>query len=635
MHGMLRTWKLLTGLCLAALICLWPGQLPAASAQGTPVCAELVVNGGFETPGAAWVLGASPAPPQYVTYNRASGAYSLLLGIADGVNRQAFSSARQTVAIPAAQRVTLSFSFYPQMTGAPTTDYMELALLSPDGSTILEKPWFARNDSRTWNRLTFDLTAWQGRTLQLYFNVYNDGLGGIAQMFLDDVSLLACSQSGSSGGSGSWVTPPVVTPTATRGSCPNPWFPCMVTRTPTAPVQPTAEAQAAPAPQVVAPPPVATQGPAILNETQPSAAQSVPQAPMILEPSPAPVAPAVEMPVIITAEAGAVAQGIPADAMPEILTAEASAVAQGTPADATPEILTAQTTPLPGDATALPAVPGYWADLMRNGGFEEGFTDWDVAGEADVPVVVTETIRSGLRAAQLGVPLDGQAAQGDVAAEGASAVSQNIVIPEGYDRVALDFWVWPWSEADAGNDSQEASFILPDGSTAALLWSGQSNAQIWTRQIVEVTQFAGSPMRLQFSVVNDGAGGATGMVLDDVSLVALAPNATVPAETGDPPAETGVTLASGQAVGVQPDVTRLSLVVTMPPPPVSGVAAAAAQALTPAPTPAATPGTVARMSRGITADWPKYWWLLPVGIVLIGVLLWLMRRRSRAQAQRV
>ena len=65
-------------------------------------------------------------------------------------------------------------------------------MLAPNG-TVLDKPWHSQNDSRTWNQMSFDLSRWRGRTFQIYFNVYNDGQGGTAGMFLDDVSLVACS----------------------------------------------------------------------------------------------------------------------------------------------------------------------------------------------------------------------------------------------------------------------------------------------------------------------------------------------------------------------------------------------------------------------------------------------------------
>ena len=180
--------------------------LPGAAARAE-TCTELVANGGFETTG-GWQLGATAVPPQYVTYTAHSGARSLQLGITSGGNLQSFSSARQTVAIPAgASQVTLSFWFY-AIAEAPTTgDYMELVLLNADGSVVLAKPWRSSNDSRLWNQMAFDLSAWQGQTIQLYFNVYNDGTGGRSAMFLDDVSLTTCPLTPTV-----TVTPPSVTP---------------------------------------------------------------------------------------------------------------------------------------------------------------------------------------------------------------------------------------------------------------------------------------------------------------------------------------------------------------------------------------------------------------------------------------
>ena len=69
---------------------------------------------------------------------------------------------------------------------------MEVVLLDPAGA-ILTKPWVSHNNSQLWNQMSFDLSPWRGQTVQLYFNVYNDGVGGTAAMFLDDVSLTACT----------------------------------------------------------------------------------------------------------------------------------------------------------------------------------------------------------------------------------------------------------------------------------------------------------------------------------------------------------------------------------------------------------------------------------------------------------
>jgi hypothetical protein len=174
-------------ICLAAMLGV---RAPAAQAQGT--CVELAQNGGFEN-GAAWLLGTAPQMPEYVTYARHSGNRALALGITKGASQKSYSSARQTVTIPlSANTVALSFWFNAMMTDPVRGQFMELALLAPNG-TVLDKPWHSQNDSRTWNQMSFDLSRWRGRTLQIYFNVYNDGLGGTAGMFLDDVSLVACS----------------------------------------------------------------------------------------------------------------------------------------------------------------------------------------------------------------------------------------------------------------------------------------------------------------------------------------------------------------------------------------------------------------------------------------------------------
>ena len=45
-----------------------------------------------------------------------------------------------------------------------------------------------------WRQRSFDLTAFAGRTVVLYFNVYNNGSGAQQWNHLDDVSLAICAQ---------------------------------------------------------------------------------------------------------------------------------------------------------------------------------------------------------------------------------------------------------------------------------------------------------------------------------------------------------------------------------------------------------------------------------------------------------
>ncbi len=223
----MRNKARLGGLCvlwlLAALIGGAFAPLPHSMGRAyAQTCSELIVDGGFEA-GGAWQLGPSPVTPQYVTYASHAGNQSLVLGITSGANIESFSSARQTVTLPAgAAQITLSFWAYAMADSPATTDYMEVVLLNATGTTILNKPWQSHNDSRLWNRYAFDLTAWRGQTVQVYFNVYNDGLGGRAAMFLDDVSLQSCTGPVSTGTPTGTITPtgvvtapPTLTPTPT------------------------------------------------------------------------------------------------------------------------------------------------------------------------------------------------------------------------------------------------------------------------------------------------------------------------------------------------------------------------------------------------------------------------------------
>jgi hypothetical protein len=144
--------------------------------------------------------------------------------------------------------------------------------------------------------LVFDLSAWRGRTFQLYFNVYNDGLGGMAQMYLDDVALVVCT--GGSGGGGGGTGGGLVTPalptgvpiTPTRGACPNPILPCMAPKvTPT-----TASAVATPLPAQAAPVIIEPQAEPAIIEPQAAPAIIQPQVePVIIQPAPVQQSPAI------------------------------------------------------------------------------------------------------------------------------------------------------------------------------------------------------------------------------------------------------------------------------------------------------------------------------------------------------
>jgi len=193
---MKAVWREPGLLCLVTALCLvaWIGRsaLPAKAEN----CGDLIGDGGFET-GGAWQLGATPVPPEYVTHTKHTGARSLALGITQGANATSYSSARQSVTIPAgATEARLSFWYYAAVGAQAGADKMQLLLLNPDGTTLAVL-WTSSSNNPAWSQLTHDVAPWRGRTVQVYFNVINDGAGGTTGMFLDDVSLAVCPDTAS------------------------------------------------------------------------------------------------------------------------------------------------------------------------------------------------------------------------------------------------------------------------------------------------------------------------------------------------------------------------------------------------------------------------------------------------------
>ncbi|MBL7064616.1 MAG: PKD domain-containing protein [Anaerolineae bacterium] len=174
-------------------------------------CVEGIANGGFEDD-SAWVIPDTDYPATYTTAITHTGDRSMRVGIVEpGDNRYSYSSARQTVTIPAgAFSATLRFWLYP-MTGESLAklivpsrplagDWQYVLILNEDDQT-LDTLLRQRTDDRQWVFHQFDLGAYAGqttcgeqsRTIKLQFGVYNDGTDGVTAMYVDDVSLELCA----------------------------------------------------------------------------------------------------------------------------------------------------------------------------------------------------------------------------------------------------------------------------------------------------------------------------------------------------------------------------------------------------------------------------------------------------------
>lgn len=188
-------------------------------------CSELIVNGGFENE-QAWELPATEYTAAYTTSAAHSGTRSVRTGIVNPAdNRYSYSSTRQLFTIPSgATSVTARLWLYPVSGSAATTTTLAERPSGPDFESdalssdiqyvvvldqynnLIETLLWMLNDTSQWGLYTFDLTKYAGDSIKIHIGTFNDGVGGVTYMFVDDVSVEACPDSG---------VPPAPTPTPT------------------------------------------------------------------------------------------------------------------------------------------------------------------------------------------------------------------------------------------------------------------------------------------------------------------------------------------------------------------------------------------------------------------------------------
>ena len=115
------------------------------------------------------------------------------LGITYRSDAESYSSVYQAVTIPwNAASATLSFWFNPICPDAG--DWQGAAIFNQTMTQRLA--WVMGptcSNIQTWTHYTFDLMPYKGQTINVYFNVYNDGWGSLkTAMYLDDVSVQLC-----------------------------------------------------------------------------------------------------------------------------------------------------------------------------------------------------------------------------------------------------------------------------------------------------------------------------------------------------------------------------------------------------------------------------------------------------------
>ena len=167
------------------------GATPTPTATVAPLPAgNILQNSGFEAD-QSWLFNRTVWQGSYSTAVKRSGNRSALIGI---VNPQddvySFSSVAQKVAVPAdATQVVLRAYIYPVTQNPGSTDRQIISVLNHNFVEV-KRLYNGLSNDQAWQEKTFDLTAYRGQTIYVYFGVINRADDDRpSAMYVDDVTL--------------------------------------------------------------------------------------------------------------------------------------------------------------------------------------------------------------------------------------------------------------------------------------------------------------------------------------------------------------------------------------------------------------------------------------------------------------
>ena len=158
--------------------------------------------------------------------------------------------------------------------------------------------------------------------------------------------------------------------------------------------------------------------------------------------------------------------------------------------------------------------PPACGERVANGGFETN-SAWSIPITNYSAGYSTALARSGARSLRTGIT---SASHNRYSY---SDVSQVVTIPSWAKSADLSFWILPKSTG-AKNDYDVQYLLVLDrwGRWIDTLYWTKLNTQAWTQVKIDLDDYAGMTIILQFGAYNNGWGGVTSMYVDDVSLVA-------------------------------------------------------------------------------------------------------------------
>jgi uncharacterized repeat protein (TIGR01451 family) len=195
------------------------------------------------------------------------------------------------------------------------------------------------------------------------------------------------------------------------------------------------------------------------------------------------------------------------------------------------------------DLIFLPSGDGLWRlrttcwEWVVNGGCERA-TDWRMPDTPAPADYVTDPAHGDSRSIRVGII-------GQPNRYAYSSAQQRVSLPETALDATLSFWLYPVStetqvaasdpeiqraaahharpSIPARGDAQYVLILDEEGARReTLLWT-LADSDDWELYTFDLSAYLGETIWLHFGVYNDGAGGITGMVVDDVSLTACEP----------------------------------------------------------------------------------------------------------------
>ncbi len=166
------------------------GNTSGVNFMAMPSGGEYINNGSFED-NSAWEINTTPVLAAYSTRGHHSGLRSMQVGIFDkALNSLGLSKFRQTVPIPNyISSANLTFWMYTSSAETFKTDYQNVYILDSNGKALGYVLPNQRANDKSWVMVQYDLTQYAGKYITVVFSVYNDGVDGVTNMLIDDVSV--------------------------------------------------------------------------------------------------------------------------------------------------------------------------------------------------------------------------------------------------------------------------------------------------------------------------------------------------------------------------------------------------------------------------------------------------------------